>query len=92
MRINGQHIEQVSAVNYSSLILDSHSTFEKPFKIVSRVAKANMHTFRLIKHLIFHATNSLCIQSFFFSHLNYCVTSWFQAAATTTELLQINRA
>lgn len=61
---------------------------------MSRVAKANLHTFRLIRDCLpFHAANTF-MQAMIFSHLSYYVTSWSQAAPTITKPLMIiyNRA
>ena len=67
LKINGRCIEQVSEVKYLCLILDSHLNFEKHVNMVSKVAKANLHTFRLIRDCLpYHAANSF-VHSMIFS-------------------------
>ena len=70
-------------------MLDSHLKFEKHVKMVSKVAKANLHTFRLIRDCLpYHAANSF-MHSMIFSYLGYCVTSWSHAASTTIKPLMM---
>lgn len=88
LTINGQNIAQVKEVKYLGLILDSHLSFESHVKKITRTAKANMYSFRIIRDCLpFHAAN-IFMHAMIFSHLSYCITSWSQATATTIRPLR----
>lgn len=46
-KVNEKCTEQVLKAKYLSILLKSHLKIEKHVKIMRKVAKANMHTFRL---------------------------------------------
>lgn len=81
--VAGRRLLVVNEYKYLGITIDSQLNFKTHVKKVVNRIQLNLGIFRQIRTNITTEVSKLYLNAMILSHINYCFTSWTQAARTT---------
>lgn len=81
--LGGEELMVVNEFKYLGVMLDSALSFKSHVKMVSNTVKYNLYNFKQIRRSLTEGAAMMFLHTMIFSHIDYCLTSWSLAGATT---------